>query len=69
MANILENYLDNLADAIRLKTGGTGDIEAMDFASEILSIPQTTTSKLQEKTVTHTTTNNSIPYKHIIRIK
>lgn len=54
---VLENYLQNVADAIRNKTGGTAKIEAMDFASEILSIPQTTTSKLQEKTVTHTTTN------------
>lgn len=54
---VLENYLQNVANAIRNKTGGTAKIEAMDFASEILSIPQTTTSKLQEKTVTHTTTS------------
>ena len=54
---VLENYLQNVADAIRNKTGGTAKIEAMDFASEILSIPQTTTSKLQEKTVTQTTTS------------
>ena len=51
MANILENYLDNLADAIRLKTGGTEEIEAMDFASEIRNIPQNTTGIFQEKTV------------------
>lgn len=55
MANILENYLDNLADAIRLKTGGTVDIEAMDFASEIKNIPQNTTGIFQEKTVSLTT--------------
>lgn len=55
MANILENYLDNLADAIRLKTGETADIEAMDFASKIKSIPQNTTGIFQEKTSTLTT--------------
>lgn len=59
MANILENYLDNLADAIRLKTGGTADIEAMDFASEIKSIPQNTTGIFQEKEIELTTSGTT----------
>lgn len=59
MANPLERYLDNLADAIRLKTGKTADIEAMDFATEIKSIPQNTTGIFQEKTVEITTANTT----------
>lgn len=60
MGNILENYLDNLADAIRLKTGGTTDIEAMDFATEIKSIPQNTTGIFQEKDIQLTSASNTI---------
>ena len=47
---ILTEYLDELADVIRSKTGKTENIKATNFASEIESIP----SKLQSKTQTIT---------------
>ena len=47
---ILTEYLDELADVIRSKTGKTENIKAINFASEIESIP----SKLQSKTQTIT---------------
>lgn len=48
---ILTEYLDELADVIRSKTGKTENIKATNFASEIESI---SSSKLQSKTQTIT---------------
>ena len=51
---VLDDFLDNIADAIRKRKQITGVIEAKDFASEIESIPQTVKSDLQAKSVTIT---------------
>lgn len=55
--NLLEEFLTEIADAIRKRKGKTDLIEAQQFAEEIESIPQTTTSKLQEKSVNITSTS------------
>lgn len=56
---VLENYLEDVADAIRLKTGKTDLIEAMDFGTEIKSIPQNTTGVFQTKDVELTQTSTT----------
>ena len=50
MSEVLEEYLDELADAIRIKTGKSEKIKATKFSEEIKSIPQTTVGLFQEKT-------------------
>lgn len=53
---VLDDFLTNIANAIRKRKQTKDLIEAYDFASEIESIPQTSTSVLQEnKEVTLTT--------------
>lgn len=47
MIEILDDHLTEVADAIRRKTQKSDLIPAENFASEILSIPQTVTSTLQ----------------------
>ena len=55
----LENYLTDVANAIRKKTGGTELIEAMNFPTEIESIPQTTTGTFQDSKSVSITTNTT----------
>jgi hypothetical protein len=51
---ILDDFLESIANAIRKRKQTTSLINATDFASEIESIPQTSTSVLQNKSVTIT---------------
>jgi hypothetical protein len=58
--NILEDFLTEIADAIRKRKAKTGLIEAQQFAEEIESIPQDITGLFQEKTVELTSSELSI---------
>lgn len=49
--NLLEEFLTEIADAIRKRKGKTDLIEAQQFAEEIESIPQDITGAFQEKSV------------------
>ena len=58
--NLLEEFLTEIADAIRKRKAKTGLIEAQQFAEEIESIPQDITGLFQEKTVELTSSTLSV---------
>lgn len=55
--SLLEDFLTEVANAIRKRKNKTGLIEAQDFAEEIESIPQDITGVFQEKSVNITSSS------------
>lgn len=56
---LLEDFLTEIADAIRKRKAKSGLIEAQQFAEEIESIPQEITGNFQEKVVSITASGNT----------